>query len=274
MKKLLTILFLFSTLLVQAQNFEGIVRWSMKSEITDPKMKAQMEEGIKQMNDPANQAKMKQMMDQMNNPQMKAMMDANPQMKEQMESAMKMMQGGNMASLLPTGFILKVKGMNSVTIMEGGMAPMEILHLYDQNKSYELNRAKKTYRTMSIEVPENETKETVKVSKTTEKMKVLNHTCTKYIATIIRNEKSVDQIFWTTTEISDFDMKKFMKHKVGDTKQSIFYEGIEGVPLRIEMITSEAKMIMEAQEIKRQSLSASDFAIPSDFTETKFNYGR
>jgi hypothetical protein len=61
MKKLLFSLFVISAFTVRAQNFEGIITWKMTTEITDPKMKAQMEEAQKKMNDPANQAQMKEM---------------------------------------------------------------------------------------------------------------------------------------------------------------------------------------------------------------------
>ena len=106
MKKLMLLLMLAGVLQAKGQTFEGTVRWTMKMDITDPKMKAEMEKSQKQMDDPANQAKVKEMEAKMNDPQMKAMMEANPQMKAQMENAMKMMKGGggaNMNSMMPTG---------------------------------------------------------------------------------------------------------------------------------------------------------------------------
>jgi hypothetical protein len=66
------------------QQFEGTVTWTMKMEVTDPKLKAEMERGQQRMSDPANQAKMKEMQEKMNDPRMKAMMESNPQMKAQM----------------------------------------------------------------------------------------------------------------------------------------------------------------------------------------------
>lgn len=90
MKKLTVFLFMLMSLACMSQTFEGTVKFSMKAEITDPKMKAQMEQGMQQLNDPATQAKMKEMQEKMNDPQMKAMMEANPQMKAQIENAMKM----------------------------------------------------------------------------------------------------------------------------------------------------------------------------------------
>ena len=54
-----------------------------------------MAEAQKKMNDPATQAQMKEMQEKMNDPEFKAMMESNPQLKAQMEAAMKMMQGGD-----------------------------------------------------------------------------------------------------------------------------------------------------------------------------------
>jgi hypothetical protein len=87
--------------------------------------------------------------------QMKAMMEANPQMKAQIEGAMKMMQGGgatDMSSMMPKGFILKVKGGNTLAIMEGGIMPIEIIMMKDQNKTIRLDRKNKTYSVM-LDIP-------------------------------------------------------------------------------------------------------------------------
>jgi hypothetical protein len=245
----------------------------MKSEITDPKMKAQMEKGQQQLNDPANQAKMKEMQEKMNDPQMKAMMDANPQMKAQMESAMKMASGGgNMSSMMPSGFLMKVKGENSLTIMEGGMMPMEILNTKD--KSVRLDRKNKTYSELPKgENPSGKSTAEVKVTKTDEKATILNYSCTKYIATVTEGGKTLNQVYWTTTEIKDMDLKNLKKQRMNGG-QPILYEGIEGVPLKMELGMAEAKMVMEVTEIKKESLNAADFTIPSDFKETKGMFGR
>ena len=43
MKKIITAALLLIVMQAQSQTFEGTVKWSMKSEITDPKIKAQMD---------------------------------------------------------------------------------------------------------------------------------------------------------------------------------------------------------------------------------------
>jgi Domain of unknown function (DUF4412) len=279
MKKLLIASLLLIAVQAKSQTFEGTVKMSMKMEVTDPKIKAQMEQAQKQMADPAQQARMKQAMEKMNDPQMKAMLDANPQLKAQMETAMKAMQSGGdpIAAAMPSGYTIKIKGGNTLMIMEGGAMPMEILYLKNQNKSVHLDRKNKTYWVASQGENGNpsqsdEVKPLVKVTKTNEKTKILTYNCTKYIATVTEQGKTVDQIYWTTTDIKDFDMKGLAQQRVG-RGQSMFYEGIEGVPLKMEIIAPEGKMMMETTEIKRGSLSANDFVIPTDFKETQGMFG-
>jgi len=57
MKKLLTVVLALAISSAWAQTFEGTIKWSMKMEITDPVLKAKMEEGQKKMNDTAQQKK-------------------------------------------------------------------------------------------------------------------------------------------------------------------------------------------------------------------------
>jgi hypothetical protein len=275
MKKNMVFILMVLSLTSFSQSFEGTIKWSIKSEIADPKMKAQMEQGMQQLNDPANQAKIKEMQEKLNDPQMKAMMDANPQMKAQMESAMKMMQGSAASSsgtpsIMPSGFILKVKGGSTLTILDGGMMPMEVLHLKD--KSYRLDRKNKTYAELGAERTQNNapqySKTQTRITKTSEKTTILGYSCTKYIATISDNGKTIDQVYWTTTDIKDFDMKSLTKQGMGKG-QPMFYEGIEGVPLKMEMTMPEAKMVMEVTEIKKETLNSADFSVPTDFKQTK-----
>ena len=253
-----------------SQSFEGTIKWTMKMEITDPKVKAQMEEAKKKMNDPATQAQMKEMLAKMNDPQMKAMMDANPQMKTQMEAAMKMMAGGDMNSMFPTGMAIQIKGENSLTKMEGGiMDKSEILYHGDKNLSTKIDHAVKTYTPMNTytDKPETASKTTPKVTKTSETKKILNYTCTKYIVESTDSKSKVTrQIFWTTKQI-DIDMKKLAQHHVRDNQ--FFYENIDGVPLRTEMIMPEGNMTMEVTDVKKESLSSSIFQIPAGYKEVK-----
>jgi hypothetical protein len=270
MKAQITLVFLLLSILCMGQNFEGTIKWTMSNEMTDPKAKAQMEAAQKQMNDPAMQAQMKQMQEKMNDPQFKAVMDQNPQLKAQMESMMKM-QGGGAGSMMPTGFTIKIKNGNTLTIMEGGMvAGNETLYLKDKNQTYILNKPNKTYSVVpqGSNAPGKSPQGEVKVTKTTETQKILNYTCTKTIVKITDKGKSIDQIFWTTNEIKDFDLKSLSNQKMGNG-QSMYYENLEGVPLKMEMIMPQAKIVMQVTEIKKETLASTVFEIPTGFTETK-----
>jgi|GEM_PF-388910 hypothetical protein len=271
MKKLLTVVLVLTLSSAWGQTFEGTIKWSMKMEITDPAMKAKMEEGQKRMNDPVQQEKIKKMQEQMNDPKMKAMMDANPAMKAQMENMMKMQQGGgDPSSFMPKGMTIKLKDGNSLVTMEGGMMAGDILHTKD--KSVRLDRQNKTYSVMPTgEVP-GQTRPQPTITKTSEMMKILGYNCTKYVSTMTEGDHVVTSNLWTTTEIKDIDLKALAKQRTG-RGQSMFSENMEGVPLRIESMTREGNMIMEVTEIKRESLSAADFTIPADYKETQGMFG-
>ena len=104
MKKLILFLAAVACIHVNAQTFEGTIKWSMETEILDPAMKAQMEKSKAMQNDPAMQEQMKQFQEQMKDPKMKEMMESNPQMKAQMEKMMKMAQSGDMSNMMPKGW--------------------------------------------------------------------------------------------------------------------------------------------------------------------------
>lgn len=274
MKKLLIAAFALISTITWAQTFEGTIKWSMKMEVTDPEMKAKMEAGQKKMNDPAQQEKMKKMQEQMNDPKMKAMMEANPALKAQMDKITKMSQGGDgdmMSNMMPKGMTVKIKGTSSLMTMDGGMMSGDILHTTD--KTVRLDRENKTYSVMPSGNG-NESFDGAKptVTKTGETTKILGYTCTKYVVTMVERGKTMTTNLWATTEIKDIDLKAMAKQRMG-RGQSMFYEGIDGMPLRIESSTPEGKMTMEVTDIKRQSFSASDFTIPSDYTETQGVFG-
>jgi hypothetical protein len=262
----------FALLLVvgvtQAQDFEGTIKWSFKIDFTDPKMKAQVAEAQKQMSDPAVQAQLKQAMERMNTPEMKKMMETNPQLKAQMEAMMKNMQGNAGGSLIPTGFTLKTKNGNVLTQAEGGMlAGSETLYLKDKNESYLINRDAQTYTV----IPQHETMAeerdpSITIQKTNETQKILNYVCTKTIVTITEDEHTLKQIFWTTKEIKNLDLKNLSNQKMGD--QAMYYKNIDGVPLKMEMSMPQGMMTMQVTEIKKEALPASSFQIPSGFTQT------
>ncbi|HMJ70961.1 MAG TPA: hypothetical protein VK508_18800 [Cyclobacteriaceae bacterium] len=253
----------------RTQSFEGSIRWTMKMDITDPKAKAQMEEAKKKAADPANQAKMKEMTDKMNDPQFKAMLDANPQMKAQMEAMMKMMAGGDLSGMLPSAIIMKLKGQNSLVSIQGGiMDKTDMLHLADKDETFTINHNAKTFTLM----PKNdgEKRPKPKVTKTSETAKILNYNCTKYIIEItIPEGKTMTSNYWATNEIKDIDLKAIAKQQMAKDQSFVFPE-IDGFPLRIEsQIPQTGTITIETAEIKRGGVANSDLQLPSGYTEAK-----
>lgn len=271
MKKLIPCLLLLAAWTAKAQNFEGTIKWSMSMEITDPATKAKIEEAKKKMSDPAEQAKMKKMQEQMNDPQMKAMLDANPAMKAQMENAMKMMQSGDMSAMMPKGFTIKVKGGNILTSIDGGPMPMDMLYLKDKDQTYRIDRTGKTYSAMGGHGGA-QNQPTPKVTKTSETKKILDYTCTKYLVEVNEGQRTMQETIWATNEIKDIDLKALARQRMA-RGQSFMMEGIDGVPLRVEAASHEGNMTMEVTEIKKESLNAGDFTIPTDYKETQGMFG-
>ena len=271
MKKILLSLFLFIAITASAQTFEGTITWSVKYEMTDPANQAELERSHKAMSDPANQEKMKKMRDQMNTPEMKALLEKNPQMKTQMENALKMIEGGGGNSILPKSFVVKSKGNHTLTKMEGGMMPMEMLYLPEKNQAYMLNRNAKTYSLLPSGNDAANKRDSLryKVIKTSETRKILNYTCTKTIVELTTDKGALNQVFWTSTDIKGIDMRSLSRQRMGGGNQSFYYEGISGVPLRMEMLSAQMNMVMEVIDIKKESLPAAEFTIPADYKETK-----
>jgi Domain of unknown function (DUF4412) len=253
-----------------AQTFEGTVKWSIKTEITDPALKAQMDGAQTKLNDPATQAQMQELQKQMNDPAMKALMESNPQMKAQMEQLMGGKMNMDLNSMIPSGFTQKMKGGNTLTIMEGGMTGnMEILFLKDKNQSYRLDRQRKSYTLLNGDGNFGSSKPAVKITKISETLKILNYTCTKYTADVTENGRTQTHFYWTTKEIKDFDVKSLQQQRMGKDNNSFYFEGIEGVPLKMEVSFPEGKMVMEVISLKKEAMAQTDFIIPVDFKEMK-----
>lgn len=273
MKKILLFLMLATPMSLRAQTFEGIIRWSMNLEITDPEAKAKMAQAEKQMADPETQKQMKEMQAKMNDPEMKKMMEQNPQMKAAMEQAMKSFGGGagGMNSMMPKGMTMKVKGGSTVTLMEGGMTGgMEILHISGK-PAVRINRADKTYTTMPEGGPAGQPAPQVTVTKTSETATILGYTCIKYVMHMTQRGQEITQNIWATTDIKDMDMKAFASQR-NSQGQPLFSDKIEGVPLKVESSMPQGNMVMEVKEIKKEKLSDADFAIPAGFKEVKALY--
>ncbi len=162
---------------------------------------------------------------------------------------------------------IKLKGQNSLSIMEGGPFTIEILFLKDKDQSYMLDRKNRTFTKVGKK-PTDKPADPPKVTKTTESAKILNYTCFKFLVETTEYNRTANQVIWATTEIKDIDWKSLAKQGMGRGRDNtVFFEGVEGFPLRVEGSIKEGNTTMEVIEIKKENLSAADFTVPSDFKE-------
>ena len=271
MKNLLIAFFLILSINVFAQSFEGTIKWSWTTEITDPVAKAQMEEAQKMMKDPE---KLKEMEKQLADPQVQQMLAQNPQMKAQMEKMLEMMKGGGEASIMPTGMMVQMKNGNSLSKIEGSIIESEFLSLKDGNHTYMINHKNKTYSKIENKKEDkDDNKADVKVTRTDETEKILNYTCVKYLVEYTIDGKKTAQNIWATKDIKGLDFSEMSKQQMGNSKRAIFFKEIEGVPLKMEMNWPEGKITMVATQVKSESLPTSSFLVPTDYKEVAPGFG-
>lgn len=238
----------------------------MAMEITDPKMKAQMEEARKKMNDPANQAKLEETRKRMEDPQFKAMMEQNPQLKAQMEAMLKVAAGNDPGALMPKEMVIRLKGGNSLTQINGGMMDgMEILYLREKQQAFRLDRTAKTYT--PLEQDNKHEEHAVTVTKTSDTRNILGHQCTRYIIDMPTPQGGkATSDYWATTGIKGLDMQALAHHsgtEIGG--QSFYFSKAEGMPLLIETTIPQGKITLTAKEVTNALQPAGDFVIPKDF---------
>jgi hypothetical protein len=270
MKKLIlgTVL-VFLVMAGRSQDFEGSIKMTTKLDVTDPQAKAKMEEAKRKAKDPANQAKLKEMQDKMNDPQFKAMLDANPQMKAQMEAMMKVVAMGDPSAMLPTAIVMKVKGDNSKTTIEGGlMDKTDVLRNGEKDETYTINHNAKTFTLMPRKDAESQNKP--KVTKTSETATIMNYNCTKYIVeTTTGDGKTVTSNYWTTTDLRGVDFRSVAKKLMGNDP-SFAFPDIPGAPMKIEtMLPQMGTITVETVELKKGNVGDSEFKIPTGYTEVK-----
>lgn len=272
-------LFALACLAVRAADFEGTIRWSMSIDITDPVLKKEVADAEKKLADPMIQAQMKKAQAAMADPQMQAMLAKNPQMKAMIEQQMGVInqasaEGANpIANMFPKGMVLRTKAGKSLTVIEGGPMPSEVLSLPAVPANYLLDRKSRTYAKLPAEAPaaaESE-KTGYKVTKTAETAQVIGYECVKYIvepAAATPSIAATRYLVWTSTSLPGFDARALAKVRLSQAgADTAFLNQLDGVPLKMEFTTPEARVTMQAASIKAESLADDLFVLPVGFTE-------
>jgi hypothetical protein len=248
----------------------------MQTEIADPAMRREMQDAEAQMSSPKMQAQMREAQEAMNSPQMQEMMKQNPQMRAMIEAQMGALKrpaaksGGGFGGMMPEGFVLKTKGLRTLVAVQGGMMASEVLTWSDKNVAYQLNREQQTYRLLPQGTDAKESPDAFKITRTSDTAKVLGYTCTRYLVESRQGRERVNYSIWATKEIKGFDPAKLRSLRMGREKGPNFMSQLDGVPMKMEMGTPEAKMTMEVTAITPGRLPDSTFELPSNFTESKY----
>ena len=278
-------LFTLSCLGAHAADFEGTIRWTMSIEITDPALKKEVADAEKKLSDPKTQAQMKMAQAAMADPKMQAMLAANPQMKamveRQMDAINEAQAGGvnPIAAMFPKGMVLRTKAGKSLTVIEGGPVPTEVLNLPAVPVSYMIDRAARAYTRLPADVPAVDSEKSgYKVTKTGETAQVIGYECVKYVveraATAAPSGPATRYLIWTSTAVPGLDTRALAKVRLSQAgADNAFLSQLDGVPLKMEFTTPEARVTMEAASIKAESLADDLFALPSGFTERALESG-
>lgn len=276
MKKIFVFIFIATCInAVYAQtNFEGIVKWNLTMSGTSNAAATQKELTSAQKEDL--KKSIAELEVKLNDPSMQAAFQSNPYLKtmlEQQLATMKSMQGDNgVGGLVPKSFTVKMKDGNSYTQVEGGaMATAgDILHLKTVDKTYYIKKSTKTYSLAPQSKPTSTTEATVTVTPTTETIKILNYTCTKYIVLFTEAGKTKTMTVWATKDLKQYSSGSFQTGGVGNPSHVSALKKIDGVPLKIEMTEQGQTVVMEVVELKNTTLAASEFILPLDYKEVPF----
>jgi hypothetical protein len=263
MNKLLLILLLFFNASAIAQEFEGLVKWSVKMDFKDHRKKSHMEHTQKKMKDPAMQSKVQEMEAKMSNPEQREAIQKDPKMKHEMNQTMALLKS---SALYPTGIIMRIREGNTITALEGTLVSNEVLDIKATGESFNVNRQHKTYSKIGGP-PRLKPNENVSVTKTTETATILGYRCTKYLIENKDPKKGLIQEIWTTTDFTAFDLRSFRNQKFG--RNSWYFEGVEGVPLRMVAQNDDGDVTIEAIAIEKRQQKAEDFSVPADYKEVR-----
>jgi hypothetical protein len=230
---LLTLLLVSGFLFAQSQGFEGILRWSVTTQSIDPVTgKAMGSSRTPSQGAPDN-------------------------------------RHAGRANMIPKEMTMKVQNKNTLIRMEGGMATMigDILYLHDKNQTYSISREAKTYHLLTPMGERKESQPAYKVTKTTERKRVLNYDCVKYLVEMQNGPQTATQAVWASSDFKEFDAQTLSRLPIGRQGELTFLKEIEGMPMRIEMKAFGSNMVAELVEVKKQPLDASQFKIPAGYQE-------
>jgi hypothetical protein len=256
MKNLAIAVFVLAFFQVNAQEFEGLVKYSIDMKFSDPKKQAMVEESRKEDSQ-------------------RAKSNSNqPQIQEEamiMQDTARGAKGGaprqkspGEQSRFPTALNIRVKNGNNLSKMVGGRND-ETLYLKAQDKAYDIDNARKAYS--EVRKPDSvkalTPPFTTPFQETSERVKIKDYECQKYTRTFMAKDVQVTQDVWVTHDISGLDLKVLSKQRLG--KYFVPVDKIEGVPIKIVSKDSEMSYTLDLKEIKRLPIPEKSLSLPKDY---------
>lgn len=176
-------------------------------------------------------------------------------------------------AMLPDGYTYNFKGGDLRFSMNGGMAAAmmgDFVYKGKEEKTYMLKPSEKKAYIIDNEAKKAaaDQKPDIKVEKTGEKADVLGYNCDKYKVVVSTKDGELTQFIWATTDIKYQKPKKSGALGAGS---SLFVDGVDGFPLKMQMAMEMAgmsvTMVMEATKIDKTTPDKALFDIPSDYKQ-------
>ncbi len=249
---LLLLVFTGVSTVVRAQDFSGTMTWSARIELTDPQARDQLamaESALK-------------------NPTMMALLKENQQLRGMLEKELGTLNPDSGAtSVLPTGFTLQVKGPRALVKTQGGLVSREVLTLGDKNAAYLINRPAHSYEKLSAGTAASSVK--TKIVRTTETAQIIGYNCRRFLVETDDSGAKSRFSVWTTTEIKGLNTAALQRMNWSQDGGTALLKQIEGVPLKIDAATPEAKIALTATRITPEVLDGALFTLPPGFKEVQ-----
>lgn len=234
---------------VCAADFNGTMQWSARIEFVDPQM------------DMVQSA--------MKSPEMLSLLLQNPQVRGLLESKLGPLNtNGGATSLLPSGFTVVIKGPRALVKTDGGLVFREVLSLADQHVAYSINRSARTYQKFTDAAAAGMSSTAkIKVTRTADTSLILGYACNRFL--VEADDDGVKSHFsvWTTTAIKGLDAAAVKRLSWGKVGAPDFLAKLEGVPLKIDAVTPDAKVGLVVRRITLEPVDGALFVLPAGFKE-------
>ena len=171
-----------------------------------------------------------------------------------------------MNPVFPKGFTMQFGKNCYLLSTDGGILSVQMLWLSDKQQYYQINQTNKTYTLLPPDSTARKLPEQYRpvVTKTSETTTLLGYSCTKYIIRF-RSDSSFNQIYWATTTINIPSLKSLP----GQSGQALYYEGMEGLPLKMELSSPQMRLVTAVTMIKKTALPDSLFVLPAGYKPEK-----